>query len=266
MVILKVLKAANSVKGFVTGVGESPQDEEGIVEGEETDEFHHKVQPSIMDLVGIGGLASSITTLFFTEGHLVDAACYTTSVLAPYSAYQKHNLQKLGGMRGQQNMLREHVNKLVLENAILEKNVNVLCAQIDKLEGVEETLEQIAKDFQSPVDRLVQIVERTKKVQAAMKKNLERKTMSLLLGILLESDRDKNFVYSPVEIQMMILRLKAVQGVHFNEENFRKLLPEDPRESVDLNDVIKVVWNLKDHTIPEKERVFTIHPEELVKT
>mmetsp|Transcript_12637 Transcript_12637/g.18573 ORF Transcript_12637/g.18573 Transcript_12637/m.18573 type:complete len:267 (-) Transcript_12637:219-1019(-) len=266
MVALKVLKAANSVKGFVTSVGEPPLDEDGFVEGEDTDEFHNKVQPSIMDLLGLGGLAASITTMVLTEGHVVDAASYTTSVLAPYSIYQKHHLQKLGGMRGQQNMLRKHVNRLSSENEILEKNIDALTTQVDKLEGVEKTLEEIAKDGQSSVDRLVKIVKRTKEIQAAMKKNLERKMMSILLGILLESDRDKNFVYSPMEIQMMCMRLKMVQGIHFNEENFRKLLPSDPRESVELNDVIKVVWNLKDPTIPDEKRVFLIVPDDLVKT
>lgn len=131
---------------------------------------------------------------------------------------------------------------------------------------MENSLEKIAKEEESTVNRMVEIVTRTKEIQAKMKKNLERKTMSVLIDILLESDRDKNFMYSPMEIQMLCIRLQRVEGVHFNEEKFRKLLPEDEREHVPLHDVIKVVYNLKDPTIPEEEKVFSIHEEDLMGT
>lgn len=55
MVYIKALQAANSVRNFVGSIGESPQEEDGTVEGEETDEFIRKVEPSVMDLLGIGG-------------------------------------------------------------------------------------------------------------------------------------------------------------------------------------------------------------------
>jgi uncharacterized protein YlxW (UPF0749 family) len=72
-------------------------------------------------------VASSITTMVLTQGHVVDAASYSTAALAPYAAYQKHKLQGLGGMRGQQNSLRQNVNELQQEN-------NNLAASVDKLE------------------------------------------------------------------------------------------------------------------------------------
>jgi hypothetical protein len=77
-------------------------------------------------------VATSITTLVLTDGHLVDAASYTTVGLAPYAAYQKHQLQQLGGMRGQQNQLRSSVNELQEQNNILTLSLDKLDTQVTK--------------------------------------------------------------------------------------------------------------------------------------
>jgi ATP-dependent protease ClpP protease subunit len=77
-------------------------------------------------------VASSVTTMALTQGHVVDAASYSTAALAPYAAYQKHKLQGLGGMRGQQNSLRQNVNELQQENNHLAASVDQLEVQVTK--------------------------------------------------------------------------------------------------------------------------------------
>jgi hypothetical protein len=61
--------------------------------------------------------------MVLTQGHIVDAASYSTAALAPYAAYQKHKLQGLGGMRGQQNSLRQNVNELLFHNFELKMQI-----------------------------------------------------------------------------------------------------------------------------------------------
>lgn len=77
-------------------------------------------------------MAASVTTMVFTEGHVVDAACYSTVALAPYAAYQKHELQKLGDMRGQQNQMRDSVNALQEQNNVLTTSLDKLDTQVTK--------------------------------------------------------------------------------------------------------------------------------------
>jgi len=262
---LKALNAVGSIRNFVQNIGELPVDEDGQVNGKESDGLHNKIQPGVMDLEAVGGFAACVTTLILTEGHIVDAASYSTAALAPYAAYQKHNLQKLGGMRGQQNTLREHVGKLTDENTTLSSRLDKLEAQVDRLEHVEEKLEKVAKEGKSTVEHLMKVQEKLTEYNVKMKDIMATKMLSVLFGIILESDRDRNFALNPQEIMMMILRLKSVQGVNFNEENFRKILPDDPREPVELPDIMKVVWNLEDQSIPVEDRVFSIHPEQLLK-
>jgi len=261
----KAVKAANSVSNFVTDVGETPVDADGTVEGGQTDEFHGSIRPGLMDLAAVGGFGASVASLMFTNSHLVDAASFTTAALAPYAAYQKHNLQRLGGFRGQQNSLRQHVNKLSDENTGLSTRVDKLETQVDKLEHVEEHLEKIAKEGQSTVNHLIDIQKRQTEINEKMHYVLGRRMLSILVGIILESDRDSNFRLSPPEIMMMKLRLQSVQGVTFHEDNFNKCLPEDQREHIELPEIMTIVWNLNDKSIPEEERVFTLNPIEMIK-
>lgn len=54
-VAMQALRAVHSVRNFAEEIGASPQNPDGTIKGAETDEFHKKVHPSILDVVGIAG-------------------------------------------------------------------------------------------------------------------------------------------------------------------------------------------------------------------
>ena len=115
-------------KRQIAAIGDSPvNDADGTVQGEDTDQMIHKVQPGILDSVALVGVGGSLVSMMMTQGYLVDVASVMTMGLAPYCVYQKRELKELGGLRGQQNELRQHVNSLQVEN-------NTLAASIDTLE------------------------------------------------------------------------------------------------------------------------------------
>jgi hypothetical protein len=115
-------------KRHVDSIGESPQQEDGTIQGSDDDNVVEAVHPTMMDAVAVLGVGGSLVTLALTDGHIVDAASYMTMGMAPYCAYQKRSLKELGGMRGQQNQLRQNVNELQTEN-------NKLTGSIDQLES-----------------------------------------------------------------------------------------------------------------------------------
>jgi hypothetical protein len=51
--------------------------------------------------------AFPVLSMVLTVSILVDVASLWVLALAPYAVYQKHQLAELGGMRGQQNALRQ---------------------------------------------------------------------------------------------------------------------------------------------------------------
>jgi hypothetical protein len=127
-----MLSCLFQTKKAISSIGEIPQEPDGTIKGEESDEAITKVPRSFMDIVGITGIASSAATLFLTEGHVVTIASFCTMGLAPYAALQKRQLRKLGGMRGLQNELRENVNFLCQQNNILYHSINKLGVQVHK--------------------------------------------------------------------------------------------------------------------------------------
>ena len=127
-----MLRCLFSTKKAISSIGESPQEPDGTISGEETDGAVTKVPSSFMDIVGVTGAASSVATMVLTEGHIVTIASLSTMCLAPYAALQKRTLRKLGGMRGLQNELRENVNFLYQQNNILYHSINKLGVQVHK--------------------------------------------------------------------------------------------------------------------------------------
>jgi hypothetical protein len=127
-----MLRCLYSTQKAISSIGENPQEPNGTIKGQESDVAVTKVPKSIMDIVGITGFSSSVATMVLTEGHVVTTACVSTMCLAPYAAVQKRKLRSLGGMRGLQNDLREHVNFLYQQNNILYHSINKLGIQVHK--------------------------------------------------------------------------------------------------------------------------------------
>jgi len=257
----QTFQAVNSFKGAINDIENPPVNEDGSIKGEDTDEFHNKINPHVMDIVGVAGMTCSAATLFLTEGHIADAASFSTFALAPYAAYQKRQLKDLGGLRGQHNALRETVNGLTAQNNILDGSIDTLALQVNNLEGVEATLEQVAKDGKTSVTRLTEIIKRNGEIQAKIKTNLERQVIQDLVTIVVATDRDGDFSLNEFELNELVLRLHGRQGVEFHEANFRKLV----KANCTLASIMKVIRNLMDDDVPEKDCVFHLNASEMIK-
>ena len=86
---------------------------------------------------------------------------------APYLAFQKRILRKLGTFRSLHNQLREKVNDLMVQNDILTKNVDRLDDAVTELEQVEKDLAKVAKT--RDLDRLVYVVSENKAINEKLK-------------------------------------------------------------------------------------------------
>jgi hypothetical protein len=131
-----------------------------------------------------------------------------------------------------------------------------------RLEGVEESLEKVAKSAQTSVNRLTEIVIRNAEIQTQIKKNLEKQVLTSLVSIVVNTDKDRDFELNDMELNTLIIRLRGVKGVAFDEANFRKTIPKAP---VPLANIMKVVRNLLNPDVPEADNVFHMKPKELKK-
>jgi len=260
---MTMFNCVRQVKGFTDSIGESPQNSDGTIKGEETDAAVDKVKPTMVGTLALTGVVGSIVTMVFTVGHIVDIASIATIGLGPLVVFQKRKLVSLGGLRGQMNETRHQVNNLSSENDVLEGSVNELETQVTALENVEDELQKIAHQGQTNVSRLTSIVQENKELQTKINSNLERQIMVDVMDIVLKADKSGDGRLSKSEMYMLKLRMKNMPGFDFDEDNFNKCLEHE--DDVTTTDVMNIFRNLKDHSLEEKDNIFHMKPEQLLE-
>mmetsp|Transcript_63742 Transcript_63742/g.94661 ORF Transcript_63742/g.94661 Transcript_63742/m.94661 type:complete len:88 (-) Transcript_63742:206-469(-) len=80
--------------------------------------------------------------------------------------------------------------------------------------------------------------------------------MVQVMRVLMDSDRNQDFVIGPNEIMMMILRMRNVNGVKFNEKNFRERVASEG--SMSLTEIMDLFRDLEDDDIDEENAIFTM--------
>lgn len=171
------------------------------------------------------------------------------------------------------NELRAEVNKVQRANKELRGENDRLQENTTKLREVENELEELSILQGQSVDVLLKQVREFKEIQENVKEHLEAKVIQNLISVVMHSDDDKDFVIDPEEIDGLILRLKAIDGVDFSEENFAKALRRsgyDPG-SVNVKEggynikvVLEVMKNLVDDDVPEKDCIFSIKTDRVL--
>ena len=76
-------------------------------------------------------------------------------------------------------------------------------------------------------DKLVKQVNEYKKIQEDIKVDLRSKIQQTLLSVFMRSDSDEDFIIDPEEVDRLVMRLKNIPGVSFNEAKFRKFLKKE---------------------------------------
>mmetsp|Transcript_63743 Transcript_63743/g.94663 ORF Transcript_63743/g.94663 Transcript_63743/m.94663 type:complete len:142 (-) Transcript_63743:206-631(-) len=122
------------------------------------------------------------------------------------------------------------------------------------LENVEKDLSKLANT--SNLDRLVAVVNEQKRATANIKRILKNDIMVQVMRVLMDSDRNQDFVIGPNEIMMMILRMRNVNGVKFNEKNFRERVASEG--SMSLTEIMDLFRDLEDDDIDEENAIFTM--------
>mmetsp|Transcript_48156 Transcript_48156/g.145464 ORF Transcript_48156/g.145464 Transcript_48156/m.145464 type:complete len:258 (-) Transcript_48156:235-1008(-) len=227
--------------------------------GEKTDDGVNKVGMTTLDAVALAAVGTSIATLVLTAGAVVSMASYMTIGFGPYAAYQKRKLKKLGDFRGQHNDLREKVNDIHIENDRLGANVDRLEKNVSKIEEVEKDLAKLADT--SNVDRLVKLVKEQGEITKQMKENLKARVVHDVMSTIIRSDRNRDFMIGPMEMQELVMRLNNIGGIGFKEDKFKALLGK--KKKYTLSNIMELMRNLLDDDIPEEERICELKTDDL---
>jgi hypothetical protein len=216
---------------------------------------------SWLDGMAAGAVGSSLLAL--QQRHLLPIVTHTaavsTLVMGPYAAYQNRKLRAMGGLRSEHNRLRGDVNEFKVQNEVLLRRMQRLDGAVSSLESAERELSVIVKD-QSELERLQRAVARRNQIMGEMKQCLVQQVLQDILAVVVRSDRDSDFQISPQELEVLVLRMKAIAGVQFNERNFRGLMAAGDRRIASVFSMIRTLMKDDD----DRNDIFTFHPEDLV--
>jgi hypothetical protein len=87
-------------------------------------------------------------------------------------------------------------------------------------------------------------------------------TESLFVTAVLDSDWDQSNEFSDQEIQMLEFRLKNIPGVTVNNSLLSTRIKQTDRT---LASVLSLLSELNDDDLPDEERVFVVHEEDVIK-
>lgn len=101
-------------------------------------------------------------------------------------------------------------------------------------------------------DKLVQQVNEYQRIQQNIKTDLRSKIQQTLLNVMMKSDQDEDFEIDPEEIDRLVLRLKNIPGVKFDEAKFRKAIARDGGDIL-----LFAERHFGDKAKPTKDAIFT---------
>jgi len=229
--------------------------------GPTTDEGVAKFPTFLVDLIALAGLTLGILAIITSQLFLADLTGGLLLCFCPYMAYQKRSLLKLQTFRAALNEMRLHVNDFMRQNNILTHNINKLEGSVKELKQVESDLGKFANT--DNVDRLVVVVTETKRINAEMKKIVEASIIQQMITTVIRTDRNMDMEIGPNELKLLMTRLDVKPGFDFNKEQFLNLLG-NPDDKVSIEQIMKVIRNLKDPTLTRENSVFVIRPEQLM--
>mmetsp|Transcript_27202 Transcript_27202/g.41755 ORF Transcript_27202/g.41755 Transcript_27202/m.41755 type:complete len:181 (+) Transcript_27202:144-686(+) len=166
-------------------------------------------------------------------------------------------------------MVRKEANAFSRENRELHTSITRLTGQVDTLKKVEAEFITLMEQQGSSVEECTKLLRENHEIMVEMQARLEAQVVQDLLRVVIDSDRNNDFVIDPTEADMLILRLSHTSkaGVTFNKDAFRKKLKEGGYNLDAVIDICRDLMNNKmepgEEENDEGDQVVVINTREL---
>ena len=135
--------------------------------------------------------------------------------------------------------ITRQVDRLNTENRRLHDRLTELTNTIDRLEDMETAMDVITGTQGQSIEEVTEQVQQSAEILAQMKKNLRAYVLQNLLQVVIRSDHDDNMKIEDDEIDDLIRRIRIINGVEVNEEEFRKLVAKSGGSLTKVMDIIR---------------------------
>ena len=157
-------------------------------------------------------------------------SCYASSGLGaahtPVVIVKERQLTKEDTFRTALNGIREEQGRLTQENDILSAEIDDLQSEVDRMKDIEMALRELSETQGSQLTQLMDLIHQNKEINEGMRCVLKSKAAEEVISLVLDIDNDGSFTIQDKEIDRLIIGMKLMDGVAFDEKLFRRDLAE----------------------------------------
>jgi len=205
----------------------------------------------------------SIYSLQVVHTWFMAVTCTLTVSISGLTLWQRRQLAKLGTLRAVHNETRSRVQQMRQQNERLYRHLSRLDQSFDRVHQVRSEFQRLAGN--TDPERLIRILERYRLVNNRLEVKLQQQVQGQILRAVLRTDRDADFHLSHQEAERLILQLKMIQGVQFDEGHLREILFDE--EELSLATIVRLLKQVvRDSQTHSSTAVFHFDPQHLRKS
>mmetsp|Transcript_36994 Transcript_36994/g.54321 ORF Transcript_36994/g.54321 Transcript_36994/m.54321 type:complete len:339 (-) Transcript_36994:231-1247(-) len=207
-----------------------------------------------MGLAAVGTQAEAVKVFLYVAGGIGMA-------VSPVAIVNEVRLAKKNSVRKLINFLRLQVNRTKEENAKLTIHIDNMKHEVEQTAILEKKLANVTVRQGRSVESFVGMVKENGRYLKEMKKICKSRALQILITLVLNSDTERNFSLNEKATQILLLRLKQIEYIHFDEEKIRKDLGTRPS----VSHALYVVKNIVREDLKEDQAVFSLAGVDLSK-
>lgn len=142
-------------------------------------------------------------------------------VHSPVVMYKERQLTNEDTFRAALNGIREEQGRLAEQNDVLSAEIDDLQNEVERMKDVEQALRELSENQGSQLDELMELIEENKRLNEGLRSTLKSKVLEEITGIVLDIDNDGSFTIQDKEIDRLIIAMKLLDGIMFDEKMFR---------------------------------------------
>ena len=155
-----------------------------------------------------------------------DTVVYVSSIcgilMSLGAIHSQYILASIETLRCVHNKIRMQINTMMTENNKLQRNVGALQSQVERVQNVEDEIAQIAQGSDQNVKKLVEIVKENERIVKRQGELARQAFQEQLFTSILRTDRNQDMHITDREVDVLILRMKAQDGITLKDDKFRE--------------------------------------------
>jgi len=144
------------------------------------------------------------------------------AVHSPVVVYKERQLTKEDTFRDALNAIREDQGRLTEQNDVLSAEIDDLQSEVDRMKDVEMALRELSETQGSQLDELMDLINENKAINMGLREVLKSKCLEEVIGLVLDIDNDGSFTIQDKEIDRLIIGMKLIQEINFDDNMFRQ--------------------------------------------